>query len=1132
MAVRADSVIVELEARVAEYERKIAGADRKFDKHMDSMRRQAGLTERRNVQAFNNISSSANNMGRTLAGAASALALAAGAAAGIRVLASFEQAMSTVAAITQATGDKLADLEATARELGSTTRFSATQAAEGMLFLARAGFTTDEVLASIEGTLQLAQAGNLDLGRAADIASNALSGFNLGAEESARLVDVLAAAANSANTDVNQLGEALKFAAPTAVALGLDVEETVAIIGKLSDAGIQAGLAGRGFQSLGTQFENNRDKIEKLIGSYDLAEEGLAAIIRRLDKAGITTKQIIEIFRAENLDVFTVLRNASLDGAKGLDALQGKLEDSAGTAKRVATVMDDNLNGALLATKSRLEELILALGEAGATDALINALEVMQDLLTGLAENADIVVAAIVGLTTTALLPMAAAMGGKVIAAVKTLQAELVVLNAIAGTSTTALKTFTAVAGRLLITLGPLGIALAASAAAYGLMASNGKDAAAAISAAGDALRKYDSVNAQITEDIRTLTGLQNDLTDAIENQKPIIEATKRADIAALNDRIAKNRELAAVLEAQARAELANAQRNSGRFTSREAQDLLGDRAFGERQQAGTTPAGSPMYVRPLKPQEELNALLKEEYDQIVAIQDAGGTLTKQQRELLDTYADRLESVQQIANLEERVAALQSASSGGGANESAAIIPTDPEDFAGGGDEPDTAAKKRVEAAKDALKELEDAFNTTYQIERDEAEAAWKERIDAIKALGLTGEEARKKELQAEIAYRDEIKRIDDEEAQAAKDKIQREEDILQQVLDARDRAANRSIEIAMREFDRRKEMLENSFSDTVEGERRKNEALKALKEEREKFLSDARDATTGFSTKSPMDQRIADIEEARDRELALELEKFETLADYQEEYEQRRIEIIEAAEEQVTAIRMAALGAQLGAASDTFDSLADIAKAHAGKQAGVYKTLFTLAKGFKLAETLVNAPAAAGEAIANSPLPYPLNLAAGAATYAAVMAQAANLRSVDPGFAQGVIDLQGPGTSRSDSIPARLSRGESVITARGTALNPNLLDRINRGVDVEGQLARITQPVNVNPAYFSSGGRPINVAGSSITFTGPINQDTMPEVRALLDEYDRKQDRRIERALYRDRHWSTPRHEKGKFMR
>ncbi|WP_084398273.1 phage tail tape measure protein [Henriciella aquimarina] len=1115
MAVSADKIIVELEARVAEYERKIAGADRKFDNHMDSMRRSAGLTERKNVAAFNNIGRSADNMGAKLAGAASALALAAGAAAGIRVLATFEQAMSSVAAVSQATGEELDALTAKARELGATTRFSATQAAEGMLFLARAGFDTNEVLGTIEGTLQLAQAGGLDLGRAADIASNVLQGFRLEVSETARVVDVLAKAANSSNTDVNQLGEAMKYVSPVAAGLNVGIEDTAAAVSALSDAGIQAEMAGTGLRRVMIGLEKQSKQGEKVLAKYGLTMEdisisatgSLANSLRKLSEAGIATADAMTLFGLRGGPAFEVLQSS----VPKIDNLTAAFNDAEGTAARMSKIMDDNLNGALLATRSRLEELVLALGEAGATDALINALEVMQDLLTGLAENADIVVAAIVGLTTTALLPMAAAMGGKVIAAVTALQAELVALNAIAGTSTTAIKTFTAVAGRLLITLGPLGIALAASAAAYGLMASNGKDAAASISAAGDALRKYDSVNAQITEDIRTLTGLQNDLSDAIENQKPIIEATKRADIAALNERIAKNRELAGVLEAQARAELANAQKNSGRFTSREAQDLFGERAFGERQQAGTTPGGSPMYVRPLKSQEELNRLLREEYEQVTAIQDAGGQLSKQQRDIIDAYAERLGQAQDLRAAEEEVAALREARLGGApAGESAAIIPTDPEGFAGGGGEIDNTSQIS------AIEEIAEAHRQMFQAEADQIEHNYQAQIAAINATKAAEADKEKAREQARAIADAELVELQKREDA----RIAQQQDFADMVMASRDQMLGNLASMLDREYRLKEDQIRAELKDAAELE----DALLALKEERLAAEKDLRDQVL-------QEGRYADDELSRfqayyDERLVILQDALEQEKITKEEHDQ---EIAEMNQEKRDLEREAEIANQqmiLAATSDFISALGNLARQRFGENSALAKAFFLAEKIAAVGHVILNAEVAKIRALAElGPILGPP--AAASIEVAKNLSLATIAAQTVAGFKDGVIDLQGPGTSRSDSIPARLSRGESVITAAGTRLNAGLLEQINRGVDVEGQLARITQPVNVSPSYFSPGGRPINVAGSSITFTGPINQDTMPEVRALLDEYDRKQDRRIERALYRDRLYSTPRRQK-----
>ena len=450
--------------------------------------------------------------------------------------------------------------------------------------------------------------------------------------------------------------------------------------------------------------------------------------------------------------------------------------------------------------------------------------------------------------------------------------------------------------------------------------------------------------------------------------------------------------------------------------------------------------------------------------------------------------------------------------------------------------DPSKEREKQLKEAKAVLDELDSALLSSFDREREAAHTAYTERLKAMETLGKKGKELSDAQADAAIALQTELDRIDKEQAEAEAEKVKRqqdavkkEEDLLQDALDARDRAADRSIAIALREFEARKKILENSFGPDKESQQRKQDALDALEAEKRLFLESARDATTGFSTKSPMDQRIADIEDARDAELALEQEKLETLADYQEEYEQRRIEIIQAAEDQITAIRMAALGAQLGAASDTFDSMAEIAKTFAGEQSGVYKTLFTVAKAFKLAETLVNAPAAAAEAIANSPLPYPLNLAAGAATYAAVMAQAANLRSVDPGFAQGVIGLKGPGTGTSDSINARLSAGESVITKIGTDRNRDILAMANQGIDVAAMMAGVPQSVASPMAFpvMQAGGASYSIS-SPITIQGSVDRDTMPDFQREL----RKHERRIIQKVFEAQRKYTSRHERDDFMR
>ena len=312
---------------------------------------------------------------------------------GIRTLADFEQQMSTVRAITGATDQQFKELRETAKDLGATTRFSASQAAEGLTFLARAGFDVQQSIDTIDDTLRLAQAGALDLGSAADIATNILTGFRLETDQAARVVDVLAFTANNANTDVLQLGEAMKFVAPVAAGVGVSIEEASAAIAKLSDAGLQGSLAGTGLRRVLSELESPASRTLKLFEQLGIrADEvrvsnvGLTAALERLRDAGVDTALGLEIFGDRGGPAFEILRNAIPDVIN----MAGELENAGGTAERIAAVMDDNLNGALLSLKSAAEAVVLALGELGATSILTSIVRGLADAVRFLANNVEI----------------------------------------------------------------------------------------------------------------------------------------------------------------------------------------------------------------------------------------------------------------------------------------------------------------------------------------------------------------------------------------------------------------------------------------------------------------------------------------------------------------------------------------------------------------------------------------------------------------------------------------------------------------------------------------------------------------------------------------------------------------------
>ena len=158
----------------------------------------------------------------------------------VKTAADFDSSMSEVAAISGATGKDFDDLRAKAREMGSKTKFSATEAAQAMTYMGMAGWKTSDMLSGIEGIMNLAAASGEDLATTSDIVTDALTAFGLSADDSGHFADILAAASSNANTNVSMMGETFKYCAPIAGALGFSAEDTAEAIGLMGNAGIKS----------------------------------------------------------------------------------------------------------------------------------------------------------------------------------------------------------------------------------------------------------------------------------------------------------------------------------------------------------------------------------------------------------------------------------------------------------------------------------------------------------------------------------------------------------------------------------------------------------------------------------------------------------------------------------------------------------------------------------------------------------------------------------------------------------------------------------------------------------------------------------------------------------------------------
>jgi len=313
------------------------------------------------------VKGAAGKVGKVAAAAigAATTAVAGFAAASVKTGMSFDESMSKVAAISGATGKDFDDLRDKAQEMGASTKFSATEAADAFSYMAMAGWKTSDMLDGIEGVMNLAAASGEDLATTSDIVTDALTAFGLKAEDSAHFADVLAAASSNANTNVSMMGETFKYAAPIAGAMGFSAEDTAEAIGLMANAGIKASQAGTSLRQIMNQMSGPIKISGKALGDVTIQTTKADGSMRDLsdilddcrkafDKLTPAEKaQAAESIAGKNaMSAWLAMMNA---GTSDIDKLRGAIEDCDGAAKDMADTMIDNLAGDITIFKSALE---------------------------------------------------------------------------------------------------------------------------------------------------------------------------------------------------------------------------------------------------------------------------------------------------------------------------------------------------------------------------------------------------------------------------------------------------------------------------------------------------------------------------------------------------------------------------------------------------------------------------------------------------------------------------------------------------------------------------------------------------------------------------------------------------------
>ena len=279
-------------------------------------------------------------------------------AGAVKGAADLEAALSEVAAVSGAGAGEMGKLRAAAEAAGASTKFTATEAAVALGNLARAGLDSNQAIAALKPTLQLAQAGSIDLGQAAEITTKTIAGFGLAATDAGRIADVLAKGANASNTSVRGLGEAMSYAAPMAKTVGLDLESTVAIMGKFADGGIDASRAGTALNSILSQFADPSSKFKAALSDAGITTLDFNKALVQLAAKG---KDGEKAMLAVGTEAGPALRSLLNQGIPALNELRAKLADAGGSAEATAKIMGDNLNGSVKGLGSAWDTLKNAL---------------------------------------------------------------------------------------------------------------------------------------------------------------------------------------------------------------------------------------------------------------------------------------------------------------------------------------------------------------------------------------------------------------------------------------------------------------------------------------------------------------------------------------------------------------------------------------------------------------------------------------------------------------------------------------------------------------------------------------------------------------------------------------------------
>lgn len=315
--------------------------------------------------------------------------------AAVKTTADFDVGMSNVKAISGATGDEFDALRDKALEMGAKTAFSASEAAAAMEYMAQAGWTTEDMLAGIEGVMAAAAASGEDLATTSSILTEGLTSFGMAAGESARFADVLVAAGNASNTSVADMGETFKYAGAVCGTLGITIEDAAVATGLMANAGIKASNAGTALRSglsnlvkptkamsdamkqYGISVQTTSDGSVDFMATMQNVRSALGSLDATTQAAALST-----IFGKEAMSGWAAIVTAS---DQDFQKLTNTINNCTGAAEEASAVRLDNLSGQITILKSTIEGIAIQIGDI-LMPTIRNVVGVIQEWATKFSE--------------------------------------------------------------------------------------------------------------------------------------------------------------------------------------------------------------------------------------------------------------------------------------------------------------------------------------------------------------------------------------------------------------------------------------------------------------------------------------------------------------------------------------------------------------------------------------------------------------------------------------------------------------------------------------------------------------------------------------------------------------------------